>query len=205
MQKGDFDRFCWFIFLSLSSQSKKALKSILQKCTYLPALEPLLYDAPSNILKHVVCQFSKVSQPESKKSVFLIKKCQNIWWIEIMKPCSFTLTSLLSKVLPHDSKARRLFVTSGGLKKVQEMDAEQGSPLQEYINAINSCFPEEIVRYAQEPLSVCVWNRERDVNSNLGLTHQITHSLFRAAVWLCCVNMILSSTICLTFYFVENL
>ncbi|XP_035474905.2 sperm-associated antigen 6-like [Scophthalmus maximus] len=93
----------------LQVKSKEALKSILQKCTYLPGLESLLYDAPSNILKHVVCQFSKV--------------------------------------LPHDSKARRLFVTSGGLKKVQEIDAEPGSPLQEYINAINSCFPEEIVRY----------------------------------------------------------
>lgn len=93
----------------LQAKSKKALKSILQKCTYLPALEPLLYEAPSNILKHVMCQFSKV--------------------------------------LPHDSKARRLFVTSGGLKKVQEIDAEPGSALQEYINAINSCFPEEIVRY----------------------------------------------------------
>ncbi|XP_029385345.1 sperm-associated antigen 6 [Echeneis naucrates] len=93
----------------LQLKSKKALKSILEKCTYLPALEPLLYDAPSNILKHVACQFSKV--------------------------------------LPHDSKARRLFVTSGGLKKVQEIEAETGSPLQEYINAINSCFPEEIVRY----------------------------------------------------------
>ncbi|XP_010733461.3 sperm-associated antigen 6 [Larimichthys crocea] len=93
----------------LQAKCKKALKSILQKCTYLPGLEPLLYDAPSNILKHVVCQFSKV--------------------------------------LPHDSKARRLFVTSGGLKKVQEIQAEPGSPLQEHINAINSCFPEEIVRY----------------------------------------------------------
>ncbi|XP_070709369.1 sperm-associated antigen 6 [Pempheris klunzingeri] len=93
----------------LQAKSKKALKSILQKCTFLPALEPLLYDVPSNILKHVVCQFSKV--------------------------------------LPHDSKARRLFVTSGGLKKVQEIKAEPGSSLQEHINAINSCFPEEIVRY----------------------------------------------------------
>ncbi|KAM8730797.1 sperm-associated antigen 6 [Acanthopagrus schlegelii] len=93
----------------LQAKCKKALKSILQKCTYLPGLEPLLYDAPSNILKHVLCQFSKV--------------------------------------LPHDSKARRLFVTSGGLKKVQEIQAEPGSLLQEHINAINSCFPEEIVRY----------------------------------------------------------
>lgn len=49
-------------------------------------------------------------------------------------------------MLPHDSKARRLFVTSGGLKKVQEIDAEPGSALQESINTINSCFPEEIVR-----------------------------------------------------------
>ncbi|KAM6971590.1 sperm-associated antigen 6-like [Tautogolabrus adspersus] len=93
----------------LQSKSKKALKSILQKCTYLPGLEPLLYDAPSNILKHVVCQFSKV--------------------------------------ISHDIKARRLFVTSGGLKKVQEIEAEPGSVLQEHITAINSCFPEEIVRY----------------------------------------------------------
>uniref|UniRef100_A0A3Q3X8T3 Sperm associated antigen 6 n=1 Tax=Mola mola TaxID=94237 RepID=A0A3Q3X8T3_MOLML len=93
----------------LQDKSKKALKSILQKLTYLPGLEPFLSNAPSNILKHVLHAFSKV--------------------------------------LPNDSQARRLFVTSGGLKKVQEMNAEPGSLLQEHINAINSCFPEEIVRY----------------------------------------------------------
>ncbi|XP_013775029.1 sperm-associated antigen 6-like [Limulus polyphemus] len=52
-----------------------------------------------------------------------------------------------SKVLPHDPEARRLFVTSGGLKKVQLIKAEPGSLLQEHIHAVNSCFPEEIVRY----------------------------------------------------------
>ncbi|TNN59505.1 Sperm-associated antigen 6 [Liparis tanakae] len=93
----------------LQAKSKTALKSVLQKCTYLPGLEPLLQDVPSNILKHVVGQYSKV--------------------------------------LPHDSKARRLFVTSGGLKKLQEIEAEPGSALQEHINAINNCYPEEIVRY----------------------------------------------------------
>jgi len=93
----------------LQTKSKKALKNILQKCVYLPALEPLLHDAPSNILKHVVAQYSKV--------------------------------------LPNDPSARRLFVTSGGLKKVQEIKSEPGSALQEHINAINGCFPEEIVRY----------------------------------------------------------
>ncbi|XP_053347615.1 sperm-associated antigen 6-like [Clarias gariepinus] len=95
--------------VDLQIKAKKALKSILQKCTYFPALEALLSEAPSNILKHVICQFSKI--------------------------------------LPHDSKARRLFVTSGGLKKVQKMKAEHDSALQEYINTIISCFPEEIVRY----------------------------------------------------------
>ncbi|XP_060755873.1 sperm-associated antigen 6-like isoform X2 [Neoarius graeffei] len=93
----------------LQIKAKAALKSILQKCTYLPALESLLYEAPSNVLQYIICQFSKV--------------------------------------LPHDNKARRLFVTSGGLKKVQEIKAEPGSELQEYINAINNCYPEEIVRY----------------------------------------------------------
>ena len=89
-------------------QAKKALKNLLQKCVFLPSLEPLLHDAPPNVLKHVVGQFSKV--------------------------------------LPHDAKARRMFVTSGGLKKVQEIKAEPGSALAEYINTINNCFPEEIVK-----------------------------------------------------------
>ncbi|KAI4454662.1 sperm-associated antigen 6 armadillo repeat-containing [Holotrichia oblita] len=52
-----------------------------------------------------------------------------------------------SKVLPNDAKARRLFVTSGALGHIQELDAEPGSTLMEYITIINSCFPEEIVRY----------------------------------------------------------
>ena len=95
-------------------QSKNALKHILQKCTHLEALEPLLPDAPPNILKYVVCQFAKV--------------------------------------LPHDSKARRNFVTSGGLKKVQEIKADPGSALHEYINTINNCYPEEIVRYVNRTL-----------------------------------------------------
>eukprot|EP00066_Takifugu_rubripes_P004508 XP_003967918.1 PREDICTED: sperm-associated antigen 6 [Takifugu rubripes] len=93
----------------LKDKSKRALKSVLQVCTHLPALEPLLYAAPNNILKHVLCQFSKV--------------------------------------LPHDSKARRLFVTNGGLKRVQEIKADPGSLLQENINNVNGCFSEEMIRY----------------------------------------------------------
>ncbi|XP_032673004.1 sperm-associated antigen 6-like isoform X2 [Odontomachus brunneus] len=50
-----------------------------------------------------------------------------------------------SKILPNDAQARRLFVTSGSLKKVQEIQAEPGTILSEYITIINCCFPEEII------------------------------------------------------------
>merc|ERR1719220_1427718 len=93
----------------LQLKAKKALKNVLQKVVYLPALEPLLHDAPANILKYVVAQYSKV--------------------------------------LPNDPSARRLFVTSGGLKKLQELKPEPGSALREHIDNINACYPEEIVRY----------------------------------------------------------
>lgn len=53
----------------------------------------------------------------------------------------------LSKVLPYDSTARRVFITNGGLKRVQLIKADPGSALQEYIHKINSCYSEEIVRW----------------------------------------------------------
>mmetsp|Transcript_94619 Transcript_94619/g.305485 ORF Transcript_94619/g.305485 Transcript_94619/m.305485 type:complete len:507 (+) Transcript_94619:71-1591(+) len=92
----------------LKTKAKRALKGIIQKCTYLPALEPLL-QAPPNILKHVVQQFAKV--------------------------------------LPSNLEARRSFVQSGGLGKIQEVRAEAGSKLHEYIDDINRLYPQEIVHY----------------------------------------------------------
>uniref|UniRef100_A0A8C5N737 Sperm associated antigen 6 n=1 Tax=Gouania willdenowi TaxID=441366 RepID=A0A8C5N737_GOUWI len=82
----------------LRLKSKKALKNILLKCTHLPSLEPLLSNAPSNILNHVLGQFSKV--------------------------------------MHHDSEACQEFVMSGGLSKIQEMDAEPGSAQRKLINSI---------------------------------------------------------------------
>ena len=93
----------------LKTKSKRALKSIVQMCTYLPALEPLLQLAPPNILKYVVSQFAKT--------------------------------------LPHDLPARRTFVQSGGLQKIQEIKAAAGSKLREFKEAINALYPQEIVQY----------------------------------------------------------
>lgn len=55
----------------LKSKAQRGLKSVLQKCTYLPALEPLLHTAPEKIVKYLVQQFAKVlpTSPESRKSV----------------------------------------------------------------------------------------------------------------------------------------
>ncbi|VDM03923.1 unnamed protein product [Schistocephalus solidus] len=52
-----------------------------------------------------------------------------------------------SKILPKNANARRAFVLTGGLKKIQEIQAEPGSDLAESIDAINNCFPEDVVKY----------------------------------------------------------
>ncbi|XP_041986246.1 sperm-associated antigen 6-like [Aricia agestis] len=64
-----------------------------------------------------------------------------------------------AKILPNDARARRLFVTSGALKRIQEIDSTPGTSLKEYINIINSCFPEEIVRYYTPGFSETLLNR----------------------------------------------
>mmetsp|Transcript_56160 Transcript_56160/g.130772 ORF Transcript_56160/g.130772 Transcript_56160/m.130772 type:complete len:509 (+) Transcript_56160:153-1679(+) len=92
----------------LKTKAKRALKGVIQKCTLLTALEPLL-DAPPNILKYVVQQ--------------------------------------LTKVLPSNMDARRSFIQSGGLQKIQEVRAEMGSKLQDSIDEINMLYPQDIVHY----------------------------------------------------------
>ena len=94
----------------LKTKAKRAIKSVVEKCVHLPALEPLLHEqTPKNILKYVVHQFAKV--------------------------------------LPNVVTARRQFVSSGAIQRLQDIDAEEGSKLKEYIDKINQCYPEEVVKY----------------------------------------------------------
>lgn len=53
----------------------------------------------------------------------------------------------VGKVLANDPSGRAQFVHSGGLAAVQQMAEAPGSKLKEAVEIINSCFPEEIVRY----------------------------------------------------------
>eukprot|EP00793_Prasinoderma_coloniale_P006401 PRCOL_00001231-RA len=96
----------------LQTKCKRALKYIVERLTYLPALDALLQESglPEAIVKYVLQQ--------------------------------------LAKVLPNDAEGRHAFVTSGGFAKVQQIEATQaGSDIKESVDIINSCYPEEIVRY----------------------------------------------------------
>lgn len=57
------------------------------------------------------------------------------------------LVSQLSKVLPNDPHGRKDFVVSGGFAKIQHLQAEDGSELKDAIDAINSCYPPDLVSY----------------------------------------------------------
>lgn len=54
----------------LKKKAKKALKSILQMCSHLKALESLIADCPTEILHYVLHQFAKTlpNDPAAKKS-----------------------------------------------------------------------------------------------------------------------------------------
>jgi hypothetical protein len=59
-----------------------------------------------------------------------------------------------SKILPNDVQMRRQFVTSGALQRLQEIsvmskkDPESASAqLDDLINIINKCFPDEVIKY----------------------------------------------------------
>jgi hypothetical protein len=54
-----------------------------------------------------------------------------------------------AKVLPNQPAARKSFVQSRGLERIQELvnNEDKTSKLQEYITTINSCYPPEIVSY----------------------------------------------------------
>jgi len=78
-------------------------------CSHLPALEPLISEAPPEILQYVLCQFAKT--------------------------------------LPNDNSAKKSFVLSEGLKKIQEIKAAPGSKLRQYIDEINTLYPQEIIQF----------------------------------------------------------
>ncbi|XP_029041791.1 sperm-associated antigen 6-like [Osmia bicornis bicornis] len=114
--------------------------------------------AVANVFPKLLQIYNDPSTPEDLKAkcnTTLKQVLQRCMYVEALEPLLHDsppnilkyILGQFSKILPHDARARRLFVISGGLKKVQEIEAEPGSMLLEYIQIINCCFPEEIVRY----------------------------------------------------------
>jgi len=54
-----------------------------------------------------------------------------------------------AKVLPHHPQARKSFVQSKGLQRIQQLRSqeEEGTKLNEFIATINGCYPREIIEY----------------------------------------------------------
>ena len=100
---------------------------------------------------HVYCGEAPFIQgyPQSPDSKFLI-----------IQDATLTFSwNITTTVLPNNAKARKLFVTTGGLKKVQEIKADPTSQLAEYITIINNSFPPEIVKYYSPGYSETLLNR----------------------------------------------
>lgn len=53
----------------------------------------------------------------------------------------------ISKIIPKNPKSKVPFLTSGGFQAIQKIPAETGSKLRDYIDAINSCYPESAARF----------------------------------------------------------
>ena len=140
----------------------------------MPTTEPAFIEWQSTIWGKKLQATTKVTvrshQWSHEKDIFFI--CY-VWFPTVSVDF---VSFVLMQVLPHDSKARRLFVTSGGLKKIQEIKAEPGSALAEYINAINNCYPEEIVKYVSQLLCLNRYGLKTSLN---GIT-KINQYCFRS-------------------------
>ena len=51
------------------------------------------------------------------------------------------------KVLPNDLGARKAFVQSGSLQRIQQIQAESGSKLAQFVADVNALYPPEVVSY----------------------------------------------------------
>ncbi|XP_057321383.1 sperm-associated antigen 6-like [Microplitis mediator] len=114
--------------------------------------------AETNIFKKLVqlyCNPKSSEDLKAKTKTCLKNILQKCMMIEALEPILADsppeilkdILQHLSEILPNDPKSRRLFVTTGGLKKIQQIQIDEGSELKEFINSINNCYPEEIIRY----------------------------------------------------------
>ncbi len=67
-----------------------------------------------------------------------------------------------AKTLPNDPAAKKSFIQSGGLKKIQEIKSEPGQKLKQYVDEINALYPLEIVQYYSPGYEQTLLNKLED-------------------------------------------
>jgi len=128
----------------LKNKSQRALKAVLQKCTHLIALQPLLINYDTNdlnckILKYIIQQFAKVLPNDNN-----IRK-------------SFVQSGALQKIQElkylYEQNSNKQVSGSGPNDENQDKDIVDNqenvnySDILQYIGTVNSCFPPELVQY----------------------------------------------------------
>jgi hypothetical protein len=114
--------------------------------------------AQADVLRRLVAvagdeQSSPDLQSKAERALkAIVQKCTHLASLEALLmspecqpyPC---IVQQFAKVLPNDPSARKSFVQSGALEKIQRVKQNCDADLVQYIDAINSCFPSELVRY----------------------------------------------------------
>ncbi|KAG5191159.1 hypothetical protein JKP88DRAFT_259642 [Tribonema minus] len=114
--------------------------------------------AEGDVLRHML---AAMSHPDSSEDLRLkakralkavLAKCTHLAALQPLlrdappKAQKYVLRQFAT-LLPHDVDARRAFVQSGGLQYLQELAEGGAGKLEEYISAINACYPPEVVEY----------------------------------------------------------
>jgi len=115
--------------------------------------------AEANLLLDLLKQFTSPEasddlKTKSKRALkAVVSKCTHL---EALMPLLQTappniqkyVLGQYAKVLPTDSEARRAFVQTNGLQRMQELEQSSGGgKLAEHIDVIKQCFPKEVVEY----------------------------------------------------------
>ena len=103
--------------------------------------------------EHIKKESSNDLKQKTEKAMnLIIQKCTNIESLQVLvdKAPNIILEFVLeqiSKLLPKNPKMRVPFISSGGFAAVQRVQIISGTKIKEYIDIINSCYPEQAVKY----------------------------------------------------------
>lgn len=128
--------------------------------------------AENDVLRHLLATMTADDSSDdlvkkSKRSLkAIIGQCTYLTAMEpLLKsapaPILKCILSQFQKVLPMDKDKRRALVQSGGLRSVQELDRDDPEIL-DYVEAINSNYPEEVVTYCSPQFQETLASRVMD-------------------------------------------